>query len=63
MKIKVEFKGKIHNIGTQISSIKEIIDGIKLRYPNQFKNGILLKIGDKLIDSFDEIITEWKNNK
>jgi hypothetical protein len=42
MNIKIEFKGKVHKLAPSLKSLDDIHNDVKLRYPNCFKNGMVL---------------------
>ena len=63
MKIKIEYKGKLHSIGEEIHSIQEIVEGVKLRYPEDFKNGINFTISNREIKTFEDIVDFWRKNE
>lgn len=46
MNIKLDYKNKLHSIGKDISSLNQIIEAIKIRYPTDFKNGVIIGIVD-----------------
>jgi hypothetical protein len=40
--IKIEFKGKVHKLGTGLKTLDDIHKDIQIRYPNCFKTGIVI---------------------
>ena len=66
MNIKIDYKNKLHSIGKDNTSLELIANAIKIRYPGQFKNGVMIAVvTDGNIDevkSFEEIVAFWRKN-
>ena len=44
MNIKIDYKNKLHSIGKDIHSLGQIAEAIKLRYPGEFRHGVVIAI-------------------
>lgn len=59
MNLKIEFKGKVHKLAPSLKSLEDIHNDVKLRYPNCFKNGMVLAYIDNgslaALESFQQL--------
>lgn len=66
MNIKIDYKNKLHSIGKDNTSLAQVADAIKVRYPGEFKHGVILSIiGDgnvHEVKTFEEVTEFWKKN-
>ena len=46
MNIKIDYKNKLHSIGKDNTTLNQIAEAIKTRYPGQFKNGVMIAVID-----------------
>ena len=66
MNIKIDYKNKLHSIGKDNTTLDHIAEAIKVRYPGEFKNGLIVAVIDNgnviEIQNFQEIVDFWKKN-
>lgn len=66
MNIKIDYKNKLHSIGKENTSLAQIADAIKVRYPGQFQHGVIVAVIDNgnvhEVKTFEEIVNFWKAN-
>ena len=66
MNIKIDYKNKLHSIGKDITTLEQIVENTKLRYPGDFVHGVVVAVVDngaiREVESFDEIIEFWRKN-
>lgn len=66
MNIKIDYKNKLHSIGKDNTSLNQIAEAIKTRYPGEFKNGVIIAVIDNgnvnEVTDFKQIVDFWKKN-